>query len=913
MNQLARFTWTLWLGSAIPFAPLWARGEPGWQFDLPSALVGFVLGLLCAWAVYRLRHRFAAARDTVQSRAEHVQERLSTGVEDRYREHVIEQAEKSHLLQRYASLSELYVHRRLIVPHTVPAASGSHESAQEAERWRSARLYDVFHPSPTTIDLTQAIRQHHKLAFLGPMGSGRTTLLAYLAQLYGRRAGWRLTLPEPQEEDPPELVSTRERERERLPVQIALQLVDVSLADQGGRHALIEPIADYLGASLHGLIAVPSTPMVRNKIIKGDCILLFDNLDMLDAGTRRQVLHWIDQLSRAYPDNVCALTGDLGGYAALWEIGFAVLKLDGFDQQVASRFAERWSRMREDLETQRWEIERAAGQAAFEQEVARTRRAGLPPPPKEDFLPTSAPALRTRLLDAWPSGHRGQIAPLELALAALLWREHDTVPQEPLMRTARAAFAAFNRAADGLLSPPQWARVLASVAWEMQLAHRYQDERQTFEQTVTDLLDTTYAASADLRHMTEEEEEEKPNFARQGRSAFSALLRTGDLVRQVGRGRVAFVHPTFRAYFAAQHAARTDESTTLIDHVRDPQWQDTILSYSALTNVAPLVMARLKATDDLFRTNFFAAAGYLAASPEADERLRGSVLAELAQVFLNPMQPTALGRRAAETIARSKDKGSIYLFGQAMSHQDAHIRLLGVWGLSLVEDRRALSGLKRALADPDRLVRIEALHALAASAGNEPAVDGLVQGLQDEDELTRRVAAELLSTAGQEGHDLLRQAVESEDMYIRRAGVFGLGAVREPWATDVVDHMRREDDEWFVRSAATEVMERLSAPPPPIAPELLKQKAPEWLSSWAAENRVTMDSTEAALRAAVQAMQQDEWTVKLAAGDLMRVLGGPEAIPALKDALKDENMLIRETAFAVLHEISTRIGSHIPA
>jgi HEAT repeat protein len=500
-----------------------------------------------------------------------------------------------------------------------------------------------------------------------------------------------------------------------------------------------------------------------------------------------------------------------------------------------------------------------------------------------------------------------------LALAALLWREQDAVPKEPLMRTAQAAFAAFNRAADGLLTPPQWARVLGSLAWTMQLTNGYQADLQAFEQAVTDLLDTTYDASADLRNLTEEEEEEKPDFARQGRNAFSALLRTGDLVCEVGRGQVAFVHPTFRAYFAAQHAARVDESTTLIDRVRDPQWQDTILFYSALTNVAPLVMARLKATDDLFRSGFFAAAGYLAASPEADDRLRGGVLAELAQVFLNPMQPTALGRRAAETIALSRDKGSIYLFGQAMSHKDAHIRLLGVWGLSQLEDRRALAGLQRALTDPDRLVRIEALHALAASSGKEASLDGLVQGLQDEDELTRRVAAQLLSSAGKAGHDLLRQAVESEDMYIRRAGVFGLGAVREPWATDTVDHMRREDDEWFVRSAATEVMDRLTAPPPPIAPQALKERAPEWLSSWAAEHKVTLDSAEAALRAAVQAIQHDEWPDKLAAGELMRVLGGPEAIPALKEALKDENRLVREMAFGALQEISTRIGSHIPA
>ena len=65
--------------------------------------------------------------------------------------------------------------------------------------------------------------------------------------------------------------------------------------------------------------------------------------------------------------------------------------------------------------------------------------------------------------------------------------------------------------------------------------------------------------------------------------------------------------------------------------------------------------------DDVFRSNFFAAASYLAASAEADERVRKGLLAQSAQMFLHPKQPTVLGCGAAKAIANSGDKGALYL------------------------------------------------------------------------------------------------------------------------------------------------------------------------------------------------------------------------------------------------------------
>ena len=79
-----------------------------------------------------------------------------------------------------------------------------------------------------------------------------------------------------------------------------------------------------------------------------------------------------------------------------------------------------------------------------------------------------------------------------------------------------------------------------------------------------------------------------------------------------GRARVAFTHPLFRAYFAAQHAARARESAALVAHVRSPRWQQTIRFYSAVASVAPLVRARLQVPDDLFHSNLLTVAAHVA-------------------------------------------------------------------------------------------------------------------------------------------------------------------------------------------------------------------------------------------------------------------------------------------------------------
>jgi HEAT repeat protein len=876
------------------------------QLEWRSLAVGFGLGLLVALVLWVLRDRMVAASEALRARTARLRARLSRRGIDRYRNQMIELAERGHLLHHHATLSEIYVPRRLLVPGAVPPALQRAEDDQDGGSWSAERMVELMHPASVSVTLKEAMRQQKRLAILGTTGSGRTTLLHHMALLYARRVGWRLSFPEPSVEDAASRKAARRREQERLPVLIPLQVLDLSSVHEGGRNALVRPIITHLAASPYHAIAAYVGSMVRSRLLSGDCLLLFDNLDLLDPERRGQVLGWIGELAQAYPDNVMVIAGAVEGYAALAKMGFPPLVLDTFVRLEVERFVEQWERIHDTLDASELEDRRTTWQAILEQTTQGLSPEDLAEPPAE---PPVAPELSLSVLDAWPAGRREGVLPVDLALAAILWRQGQPVPAKAAARCAQAVIAAIGHVKDRLLTPPQWAHVLGSVAWSMQVEGQHQEAQSLFEQAVADLLDETYVAAADLRAA---EDDEKPGFSRESRSAVLALVAAGDLLTEVERRRIAFVHPIYRAYFAAQHAARANQEPVVRAHVRDPQWQHTVRSYAALSNPAALVKERLQGTDDLFRSDFFAGAGDVAASTNIDERLRAGLLSELAQILLDPKHCTPMCQLAAKTIVQFQDDGALYLFGKAIAHQDPQVRRVGVWGLSLVEGKRALAGLQHALSDPDHLVRIEALYAIAGRHG-EATVDGLVQGLQDEHELTRRVAAELLAVHGGDGHDLLREAADVEDMYIRRAAVFGLGVVGEPWALRIVDRVQREDGEWFVRSAAAEVMERTISAQPVIIPDAVRPELADWLIHWASEQGVPCTSPDEAGDALLQAMRQGAWRIKVAAADLLRACGGRQAIPVLKSALRDERLLVREAAFAALREISQRIGLRIPA
>jgi hypothetical protein len=85
--------------------------------------------------------------------------------------------------------------------------------------------------------------------------------------------------------------------------------------------------------------------------------------------------------------------------------------------------------------------------------------------------------------------------------------------------------------------------------------------------------------------------------------------------------------------------------------------------------------------------------------------------------------------------------------------------------------------------------------------------------LQGTEEL-RRAAAEALANNPEEGHPALADGSSMPDLLVRRAVVYGLVRVRQPWALQLLEKMQVEDEQWVVRSAATQALEEIHKPDP---------------------------------------------------------------------------------------------------
>lgn len=881
-----------------------AQAQPGWKFDLVSAAVGFVLGALAALGIYLLRHRLVELRDRVRSGLSYARNRLSTGVADRYREYLIDKAQRSHLLRREVPLAQVFVEPLFdLLPFDIELQP---DETHDVDVWRDQRMYDLFHPRSQNVRLGDALKQSSRLALLGPVGSGRTTALLHLGQQFAQRKGWQLTIAEPKENEPSEIHAARHREQERLPVWIDLPALDLSLAETQERHAQIKPITDYLNASLPRLIAAASASTVRAHLIDRRALLLCDNLDLLDAEARQRTLAWLDRLCLVYEGNIVVVSGQPEGYADL--SGFDILILNGFDQRQIARFVDQWQAWSEAQSLQAWEIVAQAARAELQEAQKKARALGQPPPDESDYPQPEMPAPRPHLLTVWKESRAETVLPLDLAMAALLWHKQEQVPASRLVRFAQTTVRMLGQTQDSALSPPRWSHILGALAWSMHERQAYEAERSELETRVVEIL-TQMAVQSAAETAVEGEEQRMPDVTRPAHGAVQALLQSGDLLIDAGRGRVTFVHPVFRAYLAAQHIARSQQEPQLTAHVHTLHWQDTIRFYAALVSPDSLVVERLKGADDILMSNVFAAAEYLSASQEGDRKLLSGVLAELAQMLSNPQKPITLRRRAATTLARSNPKGALYLFGQAMQNADPHIRALGVYGLGQLENERVVAGLLHALTDPDYLVRGGALHALARRPG-EQAIDGLIQGLQDENDMVRQIAAEALSLWPDEGYALLRQAARGPDMYIRRAAILGLGQIQEPWAVEIIDTLSREDKEWFVRAAALGVMEMLTSRTLVLRPTGEIEDM-GWLMAWAARHGGGLGAGDAAYQTLMRALREGDWPVRLAAADTLRAHGDQRAVEPLLSLLSDADALVRNAAFNALCEIGRRGGRRI--
>ncbi len=800
--------------------------------------LGVLMGSLFWYALtrfYPTYHRWQERR--AARRAEKATSRLKRRTEE-WRRWVAKESQGAHLASPLFPLDAVLVPPKVVarMPAYFPQGVNRPEDiALTAVPYTPdfPELASLYHVP--TLTLPEALQNGANLLLWGRYGSGKSTALAYLALLLARR--------DPKMGDL----------ADALPVLV--HVADLPLPLDDGADPL-DALFTALGRRVPERLMRALRYQIPAMLQEGQMLLLIDGADEM-APTRQPALAaFLRRLMKAYPRIRMVVAASPEHHDGLLALGLRPVTLALWSETEAQTFLRRWGK-------------------AWQREIVPMMEAAA-----EESLPAADldPLLLNRwLLTAEPAYH-----PLELTLKA--WAAYAGDALGPSYEDA--VWAYIRR-----MLPEEPDRALPALeALALQLTLGSGDavaEKEAGKDK------TLWEDSADEETESAELAETKGKRPPKVRRLLPSLLESGLLVAYNDE-RIGFVHPTVRAYFAARALTEGGESRLL----RGDWWEGRTetLGFLSLLERGASVSAGLLERDDILVHAGVLAAGR-ALSYGGDATWRGEVLRALASLITDLSLALNLRARAVVALALSGEKGIGALFRKIMGHQDLTVRWLAALGAGAVRDTKAVDALLGLLYDPSRAVQRAAALALVA-IGTDEALEGLAAVLLSGDDLQRRIAAEALANHPQEGYPTLKEAVGMEDdLRVRRAAVYGLARVPEPWAQEILAKVQVEDSQWVVRDAAAAVLEQAKQPSPCIPKPLEPLHEAPWLIAFAAEHGMGVAPGQPALTLLHKVLAEGTSEQKEAALERVPYLPGEDWTREVYNILYGRASALRDAAF----------------
>jgi hypothetical protein len=478
------------------------------------------------------------------------------------------------------------------------------------------------HEESPALDIGQAMAQHRRLAILGGPGTGKTTLLAYLALTYARRkASERLGLRE-----------------ERLPILIPLRRLRQVL-DGDGAGTLPAYLTEwYAELGMH-----PGGGFFEKALRTGRCLVLLDGLDeVADETERRRMSEWVDRLVTIYPRNRYIVTSRPPGYeAAPLLSGFTVLRIREFSAEDIRQFTASWC-LAVEFKAQGEENVTARGQAL------------------------NAAQDLVAAIEANVDIRRLAVNPLLLSIIVLVHRYQARLPRRRVDLYSECVDTLLGRwdEAKGLigrLSPSEKRGVLQSLALEMHQAGRSHIPQGELEEHIGSLLPKVGGWPTDTADFVDEVRE-----------------RSGLLAGEEPGG-YAFSHLTFQEYLVAREMADNEKKRKLLlENIGDDWWQEVTLLYAGMAEATPIVEALLAVEDDPSCTRLLLAGRCVAEAPQMKQHARERVIDRLEERLATSTDGLFL--RTGQVLAEIAGEDSVDFFLR-LAHDDPEERETTLWSL----------------------------------------------------------------------------------------------------------------------------------------------------------------------------------------------------------------------------------------
>lgn len=432
-------------------------------------------------------------------------------------------------------------HRRLAAigdgdPSTLPEADPSDDLGHNS-------FLDAPGREPEAISMAEALKaiDHNRVAglvILGGPGTGKTTVLKYLALTYARGLyGERL-----------------DQSRPRLPLLIPLR----AIGDGGHRQSL----PDFLTQVCNRDGCRLSSDFFETKLRDGACLILLDGLDeVANEDQRFRVARWIETQCTAYPRNPVIVTCRIAGFQEHYlPPRFLRLDIQDFDVDNIAAFAHNWCLA-----------------------VETTTRGD------SDEARRVAERVSTALIQSIEANDRVKalaVNPLMLSIIALVHRYRGVrLPDRRVDLYAECVevlLGHWDEAKDlpVPIPPGRSLQVLQPLALWMHEQKSGNPEERVARREELEVMLQPHLASIGL------EAEAATTFLD------SIKDRSGLLVEQ-GLNLFGFQHQTFQEYLAAREIADRSRTDLLVTHFGEGYWREVALLCAGMQNASGLLQGIL--------------------------------------------------------------------------------------------------------------------------------------------------------------------------------------------------------------------------------------------------------------------------------------------------------------------------------
>ena len=384
-------------------------------------------------------------------------------------------------------------------------------------------------------------------------------------------------------------------------------------------------------------------------------------------------------------------------------------------------------------------------------------------------------------------------------------------------------------------------------------------------------------------------------FRKRNPRLINSLLENA-ILRDYSSGHINFSCPVFSGYLFSLNGTNT-YSRELFP---DSKWSVTnscLMFLAHQSKNESWISERLKfyEDDEPLYQNLLQMSRWLRGSqPDSDWRSKG--FHALVDLLQNEVLPISQRSKFLSAFVLSGDPSSGTLFRIMLTSTSTETRLLGTVGCGALGEAKYVNDLKSRLSDSSQIVRNAACFALGA-IGNPNAVTMLKELIQTADEGMRQSIAEAFSTIAIPGHQILRECVESDDLILRRAAVYGIAQIHEEWAVSLLEKLSLEDSQWIVRNSASHLIDILKNQHPFIPSPLPELSNVSWIISFASNIGIGITPGETQDPILVEALKNGSNDEQLAALDYLRMNPVGENIIAIIPFLKNQKGILQDAAY----------------